>query len=218
MKSTTPELSNKLGKTMFGVVIALVTSIVTVPATYLVNSYLDRDRISIEAIEFFPLVSLCVLSNENIADLTKNEGHYRSEFNIWLDDQPDSIKKLFQERDSFSYDESERGEFCKALDRFHQLIEQRLTDIRGLKVKWERVRTAGDLQRKVGVFVEAVNSRVAIEGPVPPDDEVEELFKAKITNLKKTNEQVIEILKTVKGFKSSRTGDIEILEIGRAHV
>jgi hypothetical protein len=213
--SVTPTLSTKL----VGILVALVTTMVTVPATYLIKEYLARDRISIEAVEIIPIMTTYEVEADKFRALTQDPGEfYRTEFNIWLDGQIQPTISFFRERQSLAFNDTERTTLIAALEGFVNFVEQRLAQVRGYQMRWGNVQTAKEVDqvRLRTLIEEAGLLRVMVlPGPAalvqPPLEQIDEEVKRKVVSLETIKQLVTAIVASAREFRPERTGDISIL-------
>lgn len=133
----TPEHSSKMWKGALAIIMIALTAYVTSR----VNSYLARDRISIEAINIDPDFEQFELDSTQKSVVIELAGNRDAEFSTWLSMQPDWAYKLFCDHDD-TFNKEDFRRFKSTLERFSRYLDTRISDLEQFK------KAIGDLPPK----------------------------------------------------------------------
>jgi hypothetical protein len=224
----------KAGSNFTKIMVAVLTVIVTVPTTYFINEYLSRDHISIETIEIKPIMRGFSLSDDLMYQTSADYGNVRSEFHIWLDQQPQKVQDIFRERQTY-FDDDDFENFSAAVTRFLTWLDKRIGDTVEFQSRWERrpkrpldtsERSTSrrsstqpsaeemyfDFMRKdfPRLLKVAKALRIIVDDDIINDETLSESAADRLKRLQESKTIFSELKSNANSFKKERTGDVNI--------
>jgi hypothetical protein len=202
-----------LSRVMSSAIVAVVTGVILVPATFAINGYLSRDHIGLEAVEIIPEVSSFHRDQQIWQKLTRSEegfNSFYSEYQNWLSSQSTPVRTiLFNEQNSIS--EHERLLLKDALQSYVEFLNRRLVEVQRLQDSWNKASGADELP----VVDEIAMARVMVfardpRDIMPPRQKVADGLKQKLDELQESRKLASDLAGTLGAFQESRTGDLTI--------
>ncbi len=191
------------------IAVAVVTAIIVAPATYFINDFLARDRVSVAAVEFEPSYTEYILDTSPLLENYESKYAY-SEFKNWTRTQTIKLSDLLENRDGKSLNKSERELLATSLEKFVAYIEGTAKEIDGLKAEFEKYPenplARAELLRRA--------SELDVKYRLPPDQLSQSAALAAANSrqaaLKKSAEVASKMAVELKTFVPARTGDLAI--------